>query len=170
METRWIEISFDVRANRAERVETLCAAELHVALLNITRGDVVEASVAEKIGGGVVGIAQMGTAAADNERELAFVLHLLRIFRENDRFFRADDGGGRLEKNEWLFGDFVAEFGGVRSVIAANTNNFGRRDGSKEANVSEARRVRASRPLPPGLAGDFDNIFTFDDAVARRRR
>src|SRR5258707_6416763 len=114
----------DVRADGTKRIETFGARELDVAFLKVARSDVVEARVAEEIGQGIIGIAELRTAAADNDGELALVLDAPGIGREYDQLVRADDGRRRLKKEEWLFGDYVAKFGGVSGVVAAPENAF----------------------------------------------
>src|SRR5579859_716915 len=164
---RRIEHRFDVWADGAKSVEALAARELHIALLQIARGDVVEARVAKQIRKCVVRITQLGAAAPDNDGKFAFVFDLFGIFRENNGFFLTDDGSRRLQKNQRLFGYFVAEFGGVGCVIAADANNLRRLDGSKQPHVGKARRVRAAGPLAPRKTRDFNNVLAFDEAVAR---
>ena len=159
-----------MRTDRTKSVEAFAAGKLHVALLQIARGDVVEAGVAEEISKRIVGVAQMRAAAANNEGEFAFVLYLLGKLRQHHGFFRAHDRRGWLEKNQGLLGNFVAEFGGVRGVIAAHANNLGRLDGSKEANIGQTRKVRAACPCPPRHTGDFSHTFAFDKSKARGRR
>src|SRR6267154_608312 len=43
----WIEIGFNMRSNRAKSVEPFAACELHIALLDVASGDVVEARIPE---------------------------------------------------------------------------------------------------------------------------
>src|SRR5258708_2321557 len=61
-----IQLGFNVRPDRAERVEAFAARELHVALLDVASSDVVEAGVAENVRQGVIRIAQMRAAVSDN--------------------------------------------------------------------------------------------------------
>ena len=49
----WIKIRFDVRADRAEGVKTFCARELHIFFLQIARGDIVQAGVAQHVVKGI---------------------------------------------------------------------------------------------------------------------
>ena len=79
----------------------------------------------------------MRTSSADDDGEFAFVLDALGIFRKDDCVAGADDGRGRLEEDHRLFGDFVAEFGGVGGVIAADANDFAGSDGRDEFYVGE---------------------------------
>ena len=159
-----------MRTDGAKRVEAFAASELHVGLLQIARGDIVEAGVAEKIGKSIVGIAQMRAAARDNEGELPFMFHLFRQSRENNRFFRADNGRRGLQEDQRLFGHFVAKLSSMRRIIAADTNNLGRLDRGEEPHIRKKRRVRAAHPLAPRQTGDLDYAFAFDQAVARRGR
>ncbi len=61
---------------------------------------------------------------ANYDGKLAFVLYALGVWREDDGFLETNNGRGRLEKHERLFGDFVAEFGGMSGIIAADANDF----------------------------------------------
>src|ERR1700739_4024890 len=99
-----IEIRFNVRTNGAESVEAFAARELYVALLDVAGGDVVQAGVAKNVGQGIIRIAQMRAAAADDDGEFAFVLDALGIGGEDDGFTGADERRRRLEKHERLFG------------------------------------------------------------------
>src|SRR5260221_13038539 len=71
---RRIEMRLDMRADGTKRIEAFGAGELDVTFLKVARSDVVEARVAEEIGQGIIGIAELRTAAADNEGALALVL------------------------------------------------------------------------------------------------
>jgi hypothetical protein len=121
---RGIEMRLNVRANGAKSVETFGAGELGFVLLNVARSDIVEAGIAEKVGQRIIGIADVRTAAADNESKLAFMLDALGIGRKHDRLVRADNGRRRLKKDKRLFGDYVAKFGGMSGVVAAYANDF----------------------------------------------
>src|SRR5258708_33185836 len=114
----------DVRADGTKRVEAFGAGELDVTLLKVARSDVVEARVAEEIGQGIIGVAELRTAEADNDGELAFVLDAPGIGREHDRLVRADDGRRGVKKEEWRFGDHVCQVGGGRGVISAHANGL----------------------------------------------
>ncbi len=46
------------------------------------------------------------------------------------------------EEKERFFGDFIAEFGGVVSVVAADAEDLGGGDGGEEAEVGEGSRVQ----------------------------
>src|SRR6266403_3168377 len=119
-----VEIGLDVRANGAKGVEAFAARELNIAFLYVARGDVVEAGVAKNVRQRVIGIAELRATAADYDGKLAFVLYTLRVWRENDGFVEANDGRRRLEEHERLFGDFVAQFGGVSGIVAADADDF----------------------------------------------
>src|ERR1700676_4013092 len=113
-----------MRTDGTEGVEALPARELYIRLLNVARRDVVETRITKDVSERIFGIAQMRTAPADHNRELAFMLNALRILRKHDGLFRSDDGGGRLEKHERLFGNFVAELRGVGRIIAPDADDF----------------------------------------------
>src|SRR5207249_2666893 len=90
-------------------------------------------------GESIFGIAKLRAATADDQCEFAFVLHALRIFWQYDRFFRSDDGRGRLEEHQRLFRDFVAHLRGVGGIIAADANNLRRLDGSEQPDLGKSR-------------------------------
>src|SRR5712692_3338866 len=167
---RWIKCGFNVWADSAKGIKSLRAGELNIGLLQVARGHIVEAGITHDERQSVVGIAEMRAAAAHNQRKFAFVFHALRIFWQDDRFFRSDDGRGRLEKHQWLFRDFVAQLRGVGCVIAPDAYDLGGLDGSQQPHLAESPRTRTARPGAPGRPGDLDEIFAFDQPVARRRR
>jgi hypothetical protein len=55
----------------------------------------------------------------------------LGLRRENDGLTGTDDRGRRLKKDERFFGHFIAEFCGMRSVIAPDAHNLAWIDGSE---------------------------------------
>jgi hypothetical protein len=107
----------------------------------------------------------MRAAAADDDGELAFVLNARGVRCECDGLVGADDGGRGLEKHERLFGDFVAELGSVRGVVAADADDFAGIDGGDEANGGERPGPRRLRPLGPRRAGDFADLIRVEDAI-----
>src|SRR5271157_375129 len=124
-----IELRFDMRSGGAKRVKALGASELHIALLEIARGNIVHAGVAQDVGKWIVIIAEMRALLADHDAQLAFVLDAIGVARQDDGLLRADYGRGGFQKDERLFGNFIAKFGGVRSVVTSNADNLGRLDG-----------------------------------------
>jgi hypothetical protein len=162
-----IELSLDIRANRAKGIKAFGARELGVAFLNVASGNVVEAGVAKKMGESVVAIAQVGTAAADDEGEFAFVFDMLGITRKDDGLFGPDDSRWRFEKNKRLFRDFVAAFGGVGRIIASNANDLSRLDGREEPNIMGGPGVRAARPCGPWDTGNLANLLALDNTIER---
>src|SRR4029077_5370762 len=63
------------RAYRTERVEALGASELDILVLQIARGHVVNAGVAENIGTNILIGCQLVAFFSDDNAELAFVVH-----------------------------------------------------------------------------------------------
>ena len=53
-----------------------------------------------------------------SDGKLAFVLDALGKSRKHDGFVGANNGRGRLEEHKRLFGDFIAELGGVSGIVA----------------------------------------------------
>src|ERR1700729_3105050 len=65
----------DDRADGAEGVETLAAGPLSVGLLNVARGDVVDADVAANVGANVFVGADLVAATCDDDAELALEVY-----------------------------------------------------------------------------------------------
>jgi hypothetical protein len=63
------------------------------------------------------------------------MFHAIGILGKYDLFFRPDDGRGGFEKNEGFLGHLVAEFGGVRSVIAPDADDLAGFARRQEPNV-----------------------------------
>src|SRR5712671_2763953 len=89
----WIKLGFDVRPNRAERVEAFTAGKLHITLLDVAGSDIVEAGITKNEGQGIIGIAKMRAATANDDGQLAFMFNALRIGSESDWLTRTDDRG-----------------------------------------------------------------------------
>src|SRR5258708_7428397 len=106
----------------------------------------------------------------EHEGELAIVLDALGVSREDNGFFRSDDGGRRLEKHQRLFGDFVAELSGMRGIVAADADDFAGINRRHQAHRGERPRTGGLRPLTPRRAGDFPHLVRIEDAVKRSSR
>jgi len=144
-DARWIDIRFKQRAEGAKRIEAFATSELHVESLQVAGGDVVQAGVTEDVRLNVVRGTKLGAAPANDNRELAFIVDSLRDARHHNGFFRSDDGRGRLQKNQRLFGNIASQLLCVIEIIAAHANNLGRHRGRKEFHLVDR----------PGLAGEF---------------
>ncbi len=114
----------DDGADGAEGVEALAAGPLAVALLEVAGGDVVDADVAADEGADVLGGAQVAAAAADDDAELALVVDAAGEGGHADDAVGSEEGGWGLEEEEGLFGDLVAELGGVVAVVAADAEDL----------------------------------------------
>jgi hypothetical protein len=93
------------------------------------------------------------------------MLDTLRVRREDHGLFRTDDGGRRLQKHQRLLGNFVAEFGGVRGIVAADANDFAGINRRHKAHCGERPRAGRLRPLSPRYAGDFPHLVRIEDGV-----
>src|SRR6266849_1771626 len=111
----------------------------------------------------------MRAAPADYDGQLAFMLDALRIWSEHDGLFRTDDGRRRLEEQERLFGDFVAELRGVGGIVAADADNFAGRNRRDQAHRGALPGTRRRQPLllRPRRAGDFAEFVFFESGVER---
>src|SRR6267154_118774 len=161
----WIKLGFDMRPNRAERIEAFTAGKLHVTLLDVAGSDVVETRIAENEGQGIIGIAELRAATANDDGQLTFMFNALRIGSESDWLAVTDDRRRRLEKHQRLFGDFVAKFGGMRRVVAADTHDFAGL--YRPGKAYRGKRPRAGRlcPLQPWGAGYFAYLIFVQNAV-----
>ena len=72
----------------------------------------------------VLVIAQMAAAAGDEDAEFALVVGTLRNFWAQDGAAGREQGAGRLHENERFDGNFVAEFGGVLTIIAPDADDL----------------------------------------------
>ena len=157
-----------MRPHGAEGVEALGAVEERLGLLDVPGGDVVERGVAKDIGAHIVALAEVHAAPRQDHGELAFVLDLLGIARQDDGLVRPDDGRRGLEKEERLFGRFVAQLGNVRRVVAPNADYLAGFDGRQQAHVAEPPGARAAGPWPPRRPADLPDLLPLEQAVDAR--
>src|SRR5204862_6940846 len=115
------ERGLDARAERAEGVEALGARELLVFFLQVARGDVVGAGVAED-----------RPLLADDDGQLAFVIDALRLRRADDRAVWRQDRAGRLQEDDRLGRRVVAQLLRMIRVVAPDRDDLRRRDGREE--------------------------------------
>src|SRR5574341_228650 len=134
----------DPRANGAEGVEALGPGPLPVRFLEVSGGDVVGAGDAADAAQGRT-LAHPVESDADHHRDLAFVLHLVRLRRQHDGLPVPDHRGGRLEKDERLLGHGVAQLLGVLGIVAADADDLGRRDDSGHGLAPGGVRTQANR-------------------------
>src|SRR5690348_9926767 len=139
----------DDGADGTEGVEALGASPLAILVLQVAGSDVVEAGVAEDIRPHVITLGEMAAAAADDDGELAFVVHALRE-RGGPANFACGMEQGRvgLEKDQRLGGNGVAQFLGVLDVIAAHAHNLRGFDGRDQGRIVERQLLHAA-------AGEF---------------
>ena len=137
LEVPHVQIRGDPWPERAERVEALGPGPLRVAALQVPRGDVVAAGVAEDrpFGAGPVHPARAGRA--DHDRQFGLVLDLSGLWRQPDGVVRSDHRRGGLDEDERFLGDLVAEFGRVVGVVAAHADHLAREDRGEQPNVRE---------------------------------
>src|ERR1044072_188414 len=111
-----VETGDDVRADWAEGIEGFATCELHVSALQVARGHIIEACVAEDVCERVFFGGELAASASDNDAKLASMLDSLGEFRQFDCFAVSDDGRGGFEEEEWLRRHRVAKFRGVLAV------------------------------------------------------
>src|ERR1700678_2602312 len=124
-----VDLIGDDGADGAEGVKPLAAGPRAVGLLDVAAGDGVEADVAADVGADVLVGADLVAAAADNDAELALEVDARGERRHAHNASGSEKRRWRLEKEHRLFGDFVAEFGGVLAIVAADAEDLRRSDG-----------------------------------------
>ena len=129
------------RSHRAKRVEALGAPPLSVGLLKIARGDVVHDGVAANVRPYVFVRTDFSRAFADHDGQLAFEIHALRLRRNADRLARRDHRRRRLEKNQRLLRDLVAQLRCMFAIIAADADDLARYDGREELGGEKRHRL-----------------------------
>src|SRR5271154_7448009 len=87
----WIEFRLDMRADGAKRVKTLGSRELHIALLEVARRNIIQAGIPQNMGKRIVSVPQMRTAHPNDNRKLAFVFPPLGFRWEKKQVFPAPD-------------------------------------------------------------------------------
>ncbi len=144
-----VEPGDDARTDRREGVESLAAGELRLLALHLARGDVVEARQTEHA------VPRPRArhavrAAADDERELGFMIDAPDAGGQTDRTARPDHRGRRLEEQQRLGRQRHAGFGGVVLVVQPHTDDLRRHDGREHAQPSRVQpagncRARAAQ-------------------------
>src|SRR6185437_13877115 len=105
------------------------------------------------------------TPAANNHRNLSLIINAPRKRREYNRLFRANHGTGRLQKNDQVFRDRVAKFGGVLSIVPAYAYDFAGHCRCKQPHPIKTPSAFAEPPLRERASEAFANGTTFHDAV-----
>src|SRR5579872_2951211 len=140
-----VELRLDVRPQRAKSIEAFGARELHVFFLQVARGDVVPAGEAAD------DIAPSCTrdvlrALADDDRQLAFVIDALRLLRTEDRPFMRQQRGRRLQKNDRVGRNVVAELFRMVGVVPSDADDLRRRLRAKEVFDFHVAILRPTNP------------------------
>jgi len=114
---------------RAERVEPLGAGPLLLAPLQVAGGDVVQTGDARQRGERLR-LRDPADALADHDGDLRLVLDPCRLGWQHDRVAVPDDCRGRLEEEQRLLGNDIAELRRVLAVVASHAHDLSRpRDG-----------------------------------------
>ena len=118
-----IKLRFDPWANRAEGIESLAARPLAVAFLDIPRGYIIEAGIAEDIFCSMAGFYCM-RLLADHYAQLGFIIHALAQRRVNDIIAIAHNAGVRLQEQQRFLRLPFLHFIRMRLVIFADANDL----------------------------------------------
>src|SRR5215831_19626074 len=132
-----VDVGLDPRPQRAERVESLGPGPLAVPLLQVTRGDIVRAGIAEDDAGRLAG-RHLAAQPADDDGELALevdaLAHRDRIL---DGIPRPADGGRGLQEQNGLRGRLPAHLAGVIGVVLAHRDYLAGQDRRQQPDVAE---------------------------------
>src|SRR5690242_8527173 len=138
-------VGLDPRPQRAERVEAFCPRPLAVPLLQVARGDIVGAGIAEDHAGR---LARRHVAAqpADDEGELALEVDALaHRDRVLDGVTGPADGGRGLQEQNGLRGGLPAHLAGVVGIIPAYRDHLAGQDRRQQPDIVE-RKAGAGQP------------------------
>ncbi len=118
---------------------------LHPLLLELARGDVVEAREAEHVARRIR-FGDMVGASADHDADLRLVVDAAGALGQQDGVARPDDRGRRLDEHEGIFRKRLALLGRVVLVVEADADDLRRRHGGEDA-------VRVALDLVPRFVG-----------------
>ena len=121
----WVERGVDPGSDWAKSVKAFAARPLAVALLQITRRDIVGQCVTKDDIQGIR-FTQIAPALANNHGQLTFVVNTLADLGIDNRVARSDQRCRWLEKNQRLGWHFIAQLGGMFCVVATDTDNLAR--------------------------------------------
>src|SRR5215470_14037628 len=150
----------DPRPQRAERVESLRPRPLAVPLLQVARGDIVGAGIAEDHAGRLAG-RHVAAQPADDEGELALVVDALaHRDRVLDGITGPADGGRGLQEQNGLRGRLSAHLAGMVGVVLAHRDHLAGQHRRQQPDVIE----RKAGP------GEPDGVRPGAERVAAERR
>src|SRR5439155_1754467 len=109
------------RSNGAKCIEPFGPGPLIIFVLQIARGEIVHAGVAENVRTHIFFWRKLVTSLGDHDSKFAFIIGLLGNARSADDSAWSQQGTRGLQKDQGLGRDFVAQFVRVLTVIAANT-------------------------------------------------
>src|SRR5262249_46166054 len=132
-----VDVGLDPRPQRAERVEPLRPRPLAIPLLQVARGDIVGAGIAEDHAGRLAG-RHLPAQPADDEGELALVVDALAHGdRVLDGIPRPANGGRGLQEQNGLRGRLPAHLAGVVGIVLAHRDYLAGQDRRQQPDVAE---------------------------------
>src|SRR5690554_3641723 len=161
-----VQLSFDHRAERAERVVPLRPRPLPISKHLVTRRHVVGDRVAEDVVGIVGGLHALGDPP-DDDREFAFVDDATLDIRNLDGLPRADHRRVRLEEDQGCGGSVDRHLRLVLGIVEAHADHFGPRDdGCQQLGVGN-RDALTGRLVPAEhrVTGKHDEVVPVNDSV-----
>src|SRR5436190_14009075 len=166
-----VDLRVDPGAHGLEGVAVLGAPERAVGLLPHALAHVVADGVAEHAGEGVC-LAQVLGLPADDDDQLALVLHLGGIPRDDDRLTISDQRVDRAIADVGLLGQvgLDAVLGGhladVLGVVEADAVEGGRHDRHLDLHRPQVAHDLGALVAGEGIARHLDDAVAFEDAVA----
>src|SRR5579883_347263 len=89
----------------------------------------------------------MAGARSDDDTEFALKVHLFGQCRVDDFVPLPDQRRWRLEKEERLFRNLVAELAGVLGIVPAHANNFAGCSRREQSNAIQSKALSAGEDL-----------------------
>src|SRR5208282_122524 len=114
----------DHGSDGAEGVEAFAAHPLRLFALQIAGGEIIYAGVAEDVGAYVIARGEPVAAAGDHDSQFALIVGVRGSLGPKNRSARRQQGRGRFEKQQRLLRNFVAKFGGVLAIVAADADDL----------------------------------------------
>ena len=146
----------------AEPESSSGAEVVEVAGLDVARGDVVQAGVAEHVVAHTLG-RHVPAALLDDDRQLGLVLDTAALRRQHDGIVGADDGARRLEEDAQLVREGDAHLGGVVAIVEAHGDHLGRQRRRQQHDLLEGVAAAAAREAGPGGARVLDDARPLED-------
>jgi hypothetical protein len=138
-------------------------------LLEIASGHIVAAGIAEDISERIILVSETIRSPADDDDELALVIHARRQSGEADRLLRSDHRARRFEEDQRLGRHVVSELFRVSAIVPSERHDLARLAGSEEPRALHGYGFGflAGERAKRVILSDRDDLLSFEHAVAR---